>query len=88
MSALLRGSPGLRSLSLYWNLNVGDASLATAAASCPQLEVLNLSGCKRVTDEGVAAIAAACPNLVDLDLTRWAGADQDWIPKGNSFCHQ
>ena len=63
--------PHLKALQLYWNLNVGDATLAALAAGRrPDLEKLNISGCNRVTDVGLLAVVASCPNLRDLDLTR------------------
>lgn len=67
---LLRDSPQLEALSLYWNLNVSNAVLTAAASSCPALRSVNVSGCKRISDEGVAALAAAWPQLTELDLTR------------------
>ena len=70
---LLRGSPQLETLSLYWNLNVSDAVLTVAASSCPALRSVNVSGCKRISDVGAAALAAACPQLTELDLTRCQG---------------
>jgi F-box and leucine-rich repeat protein 2/20 len=70
---LLRGSPHLEALSLYWNLNISDAVLTAAASSCAALRSVNVSGCKRVSDVGVAALAAACPQLTELDLTRCRG---------------
>jgi F-box and leucine-rich repeat protein 2/20 len=77
---LLRGSPQLETLSLYWNLNVSDAVLTVAASSCPALRSVNVSGCKRISDVGAAALAAACPQLTELDLTRCQVAVVHWPP--------
>lgn len=71
MLKLLPTLPNLRSLSLYWNLNVTDASLFLLAANCSSLVQLNLSGCKLVTDDGLRSVVSSCPNLTDLDLTRF-----------------
>ena len=70
LSALLTSSPGLRRLSLYWNLNVGDEALLHVAALCTGLRALSLSGCKNVTDAGVRAVTRECHDLTALDLTR------------------
>ena len=70
LSALLASSPGMRRLSLYWNLNVTNDALFAAAAMCAGLRAVNLSGCKNVTDSGVRALARGCPGITALDLTR------------------
>ena len=63
------GGPALESLSLYWSLGAHDAVL-TAAALCPALTRLNLSGCKAVSDAALGAVAEGCPALASLDVTR------------------
>lgn len=69
---MVRACPDLRSLSLYWNLNIGLETLTALAESCPKLERINLSGCKAVTDLAVERLARGCPQLTHVDLTRSA----------------
>lgn len=64
------GKPGLISLELYWNLNVGDGTLLCLAGYAPQLIRLSLSGCKHVSDEGLRTLTGSCTKLTHLDLTR------------------
>ena len=62
-------SAGLVEANLSGNAQLGDAGLlALTARGCPNLRVLNLSGCKLVTDVAVAAVAAQCAQITDLSL--------------------
>ncbi|KAK4774751.1 hypothetical protein SAY86_009686 [Trapa natans] len=68
LSAIARGCPTLRVLSL-WNVPcVGDASLLEIAKSCPLLEKLDLRHCHLVTDKSLAALAKGCPNLTEVTI--------------------
>ena len=69
---MVRACPDLRSLSLYWNLNIGLETPTALAESCPRLERINLSGCKAVTDLAVERLARGCTQLTHVDLTRSA----------------
>ena len=69
---MVRACPDLRSLLLYWNLNIGLATLTALAECCPKLERINLSGCKAVTDLAVERLAQGCTQLTHVDLTRSA----------------
>lgn len=71
VAGLVRASPALKRLSLYWNLNIGLDTLTALAHSCPGLERINLSGCKGVTDLGIERLAAGCTQLTHVDLTRY-----------------
>eukprot|EP00899_Mesostigma_viride_P012544 jgi/Mesvir1/21290/Mv21683-RA.1 len=56
---------GLRSLNLAGCVDVGDDLLTALAASCRELESLDVSYC-RVTDAGITEIALHCPGLKKL----------------------
>ena len=47
---------------------VTDVGIKRLAASCPNLNHLDLSCCNQVTDVGIERLAAGCPNLNHLDL--------------------
>ncbi|KAK6945109.1 Leucine-rich repeat [Dillenia turbinata] len=68
MSAIARGCPSLRDLSL-WNLSsVTDESLVQIARGCSMLEKLDLSHCPLISSKGLIAIAKSCPNLTYLSI--------------------
>lgn len=48
--------------------NVTDTDLQTLAVNCPQLQRLNISGCRNVSDAGVVAIAQHCAVCVSCAL--------------------
>ncbi|KAF8393213.1 hypothetical protein HHK36_021454 [Tetracentron sinense] len=66
LSAIARGCPSLRVLSL-WNVSsIGDEGLCKIANGCHMLEKLDLSHCPSISDKGLVAVAENCPNLTDL----------------------
>lgn len=68
MSAIARGSPSLKSLSI-WNVSsVGDEGLIEVANECNMLERLDLCQCPLLTNKGLIAIAERCPNLSALSI--------------------
>ncbi|KAK9706176.1 hypothetical protein RND81_07G109200 [Saponaria officinalis] len=68
LSAIARGCPSLRSLSI-WNVStVGDDGLVEIANECRMLEKLDLCNCPSITNTGLIAIAECCPNLVALSI--------------------
>ncbi|XP_038699256.1 EIN3-binding F-box protein 1-like [Tripterygium wilfordii] len=68
LTAISRGCPSLRVLSL-WNLSsVGDEGLFEIANGCQMLEKLDLCHCPAITDKALLAIAKSCPNLTDLTI--------------------
>lgn len=68
LSAIARGCPSLRVLSL-WNVpNVGDEGLLEIARGCHSLEKLDLSQCPSISNKALAAIAENCPNLTSLTI--------------------
>lgn len=68
LSAIARGCPALKSLSL-WNVSsVGDEGLSEIADGCHMLERLDLCQCPSITNKGLIAIAEHCPNLTTLSI--------------------
>lgn len=68
LSAISRGCPSLKALSL-WNVPfVGDDGLFEIAKGCPLLEKLDLCHCPSISNKGLIAIAESCPNLTALSI--------------------
>ncbi|KAL9242442.1 hypothetical protein vseg_016436 [Gypsophila vaccaria] len=68
LSAIARGCPSLRSLSI-WNVStISDEGLMEIANECHMLEKLDLCHCPSITNKGLMAIAEGCPNLVALSI--------------------
>ncbi|KAL8223422.1 hypothetical protein R6Q57_018897 [Mikania cordata] len=67
-TAIARGCPSLKVLSL-WNVpSIGDESLIEISKECHLLEKLDLSHCHLISNKGIAAIAQNCPNLSSLTI--------------------
>ncbi|KAL8234948.1 hypothetical protein R6Q59_021048 [Mikania micrantha] len=67
-TAIARGCPSLKVLSL-WNVpSVGDESLIEISKECHLLEKLDISHCPSISNKGVSAIAQSCPKLSSLTL--------------------
>lgn len=60
----------LESLSVYWNIQIGNASLLALSLRAPHLRHLSISGCKNVGTEGLLTLASRCRKLETLNLTR------------------
>ncbi|XP_077254148.1 EIN3-binding F-box protein 1-like [Tasmannia lanceolata] len=68
LSAIARGCPSLRVLSL-WNVPyISDEGLSEIANGCHSLEKLDLCQCPLISDKGLLSIAEKCPNLTDLTI--------------------
>ncbi|GMI83968.1 EIN3-binding F box protein 1 [Hibiscus trionum] len=68
LSAIARGCPTLKALSL-WNVpRVGDEGLSAIAKECHLLEKLDLCQCPSVSNKGLISIAENCPNLTSLSI--------------------
>ncbi|KAK3436674.1 hypothetical protein EUGRSUZ_C01334 [Eucalyptus grandis] len=68
ISAIARGCPSLRALSL-WNLSsIGDDGLVEIAKECRLLKKLDLSQCPFVSNKGLIAIAENCRDLISLNI--------------------
>ncbi|KAI3524475.1 hypothetical protein L1887_03131 [Cichorium endivia] len=67
-TAIARGCPSLKVLSL-WNLpSIGDDSLIEISKECHLLEKLDISHCPSISNKGISAIAESCPNLSSLTI--------------------
>ncbi|KAF5196540.1 Ein3-binding f-box protein [Thalictrum thalictroides] len=67
LSAVARGCPSLRALSL-WNVpSIGDEGLIEIAKGCNKLEKLDLCQCP-ISDKSLFAIANNCPNLSQITI--------------------
>lgn len=68
ISAIARGCPSLRALSL-WNLSsIGDDGVVEIAKECCLLKKLDLSHCPFVSNKGLIAIAENCRDLISLNI--------------------
>ncbi|KAK8543510.1 hypothetical protein V6N13_076317 [Hibiscus sabdariffa] len=68
LSAIARGCPSLKVLSL-WNVpRIGDEGLSEIAKECHLLEKLDLCQCPLVSSKGLIAIGENCPNLTALSI--------------------
>ncbi|XP_022893425.1 EIN3-binding F-box protein 1-like isoform X1 [Olea europaea var. sylvestris] len=68
LSAIARGCPSLRFLSL-WNVpSIGDEGLFEIARECHSLEKLDLCQCPSISNKSIVAIAKSCPNLTALTV--------------------
>ncbi|XP_058074435.1 EIN3-binding F-box protein 1-like [Magnolia sinica] len=68
LSAIARGCPSLRVLSL-WNVSsVSDEGLSEIANGCHMLEKLDLCRCPLISDKGILAIAKNCSSLTSLTI--------------------
>ncbi|XP_065848678.1 EIN3-binding F-box protein 1-like [Euphorbia lathyris] len=68
LSAIARGCPSLRALTLWDVPLVGDESLFEVANECHLLEKLDLCNCPSISNKGLIAIAENCPNLTSLSI--------------------
>ncbi|PIA32403.1 hypothetical protein AQUCO_04500187v1 [Aquilegia coerulea] len=67
LSAIARGCPSLRALSL-WNVpSIGDEGLIEIVKGCNKLEKLDLSQCL-ISDKSLIATANNCPNLNQITI--------------------
>ena len=58
----------LRSLNLYYCVNITDEGVRALANGLPQLQSLDISCGNNITDEGVRALANGCPQLQSLNI--------------------
>ncbi|KAL3629595.1 Transcription factor COE2 [Castilleja foliolosa] len=86
LSAIARGCPSLRALSL-WNVNsIGDKGLFEIARECRQLEKLDLCHCPSITNMGLAAIAENCPKLTSLTVESCSNIGNEGLQSIAKFC--
>ncbi|KAJ6847832.1 EIN3-binding F-box protein 1-like [Iris pallida] len=86
LSAVARGCPSLRVLSMWKLPSVTDQGLVEVAASCPMLEKLDLCRCPLITDKGLVAIAERCPNLTSLSVDSCSGIANEGLHAIGRLC--
>lgn len=79
LSAIARGCPSLRTLSLWNVLSIGDEGLVEVANECRMLEKLDLCQCPSITNKGLTAIAENCPLLTTLSIESCCNIGNDSI---------
>lgn len=86
LSAIARGCPSLKALSL-WNVpSVGDEGLFEIAKGCPLLEKLDLCHCPSISNKGLIAIAKSCPNLTALNIESCSQIGNEGLQAIGRFC--
>ncbi|KAF3453709.1 hypothetical protein FNV43_RR04150 [Rhamnella rubrinervis] len=86
LSAIARGCPSLKALSL-WNVpSVGDEGLFEIAKGCPLLEKLDLCQCPSISNKGLIAIAKSCPNLTALNIESCSQIGNEGLQAIGRFC--
>ncbi|OAY72046.1 EIN3-binding F-box protein 1 [Ananas comosus] len=86
LSAIARGCPSLRVLSLWSIPLITDVGLAEIADGCPMLEKLDLTHCPLISDKGLIAVAQKCPNLTSLTLESCAGIVNEGLQAVGRYC--
>ncbi|KAI9117681.1 hypothetical protein K1719_011847 [Acacia pycnantha] len=86
LSAVGRGCPSLRSLSL-WNVSsVGDEGLIEIAKGCHMLEKLDLCQISSISNKSLMAIAERCPNLTTLNIESCRKIGNEGLQAVAKFC--
>ncbi|KAL2228937.1 UNVERIFIED_CONTAM: EIN3-binding F-box protein 1 [Sesamum indicum] len=86
LSAIARGCPSLRVLSL-WNVpSIGDEGIFEIARECHSLEKLDLCQCPSISNSGLAAIAESCPNLTSLTIESCPNIGNESLQAIAKFC--
>ncbi|KAJ4789269.1 EIN3-binding F-box protein 1 [Rhynchospora pubera] len=86
LTAIGRGCPSLRVLSI-WNVSrVTDTGLSEIADGCPLLEKVDLVECPLITDKGLIAIAHKCPNLTSLNVESCVRIGNDGLQAIGQCC--
>ncbi|XP_050233835.1 EIN3-binding F-box protein 1-like [Mercurialis annua] len=86
LSAIARGCPSLRSLSLWDVPSIGDEGLFEVARECHLLEKLDLCNCSSITNKGLIAIAENCPNLISLNIESCPKIGNDGLKAIGKLC--
>ncbi|KAL2458402.1 EIN3-binding F-box protein 1 [Abeliophyllum distichum] len=86
LSAIARGCPSLRVLSL-WNVpSIGDEGLFEIARECHSLEKLDLCQCPSISNKGVLAIAENCPNLTSFTIESCSNVGNESLQAVGKYC--
>ncbi|KAG6424172.1 hypothetical protein SASPL_114585 [Salvia splendens] len=86
LSAIARGCPSLKALSL-WNVpSIGDEGLFEIARECHSLEKLDLCQCPSISNKGLAAVAKSCPSLTAVTIESCSNIGNDGLQALAKFC--
>ena len=77
----------LEELDLGYNPELTDAAVRVVAKHCPNLQSLNVRGCKQLTDAAVRAVAEHCPNLQSLNVGACEQLTDDAVQAVAEHCH-
>ncbi|XP_052198463.1 EIN3-binding F-box protein 1-like [Diospyros lotus] len=86
LSAVARGCPSLRVLSLWDVPSVGDEGLLEIAKECHLLEKLDLCQCPSISNKGMIAIAKNSPNLTALTIESCPNISNESLEGIAQFC--
>lgn len=86
LSAIARGCPFLKALSLWNVTSVGDEGLLEIAKGCPLLEKLDLCQCPSISNQGLIAIAKSCPNLTALNIESCSKIGNEGLQAVGRYC--
>lgn len=86
LTAVARGFPSLRVLSLWDCPSVSDEGLVQIAGGCPLLEKLDLCKCPQISDLGIAAIARKCQKLSTLTIESCQGIGDEGLQAIGRSC--
>jgi EIN3-binding F-box protein len=86
LSAIARGCPSLKALSL-WNVSgISDQGLIKIAKECHLLDKLDLCQCPSISNKGLIAIAENCPNLTSLNIESCVNISNEGLQAIGKFC--
>ncbi|KAL2479652.1 EIN3-binding F-box protein 1 [Abeliophyllum distichum] len=86
LSAIARGCPSLRFLSL-WNVpSIGDEGVFEIARECHSLEKLDLCQCPSISNKSIVAIAESCPNLTALTIESCPNVGNESLQALGKYC--
>ncbi|XP_057776455.1 EIN3-binding F-box protein 1-like [Salvia miltiorrhiza] len=86
LKAISRGSPSLRTVSL-WNLSsISDEGLSDLANGCRSIEKIDFCNCPAITDKGLTAIAMNCPNLMSVTVESCSNIGNESLQALGRFC--
>ncbi|KAJ9140985.1 hypothetical protein P3X46_031572 [Hevea brasiliensis] len=86
LSAIARGCPSLRALSMWDVPSVGDEGLFEVAKECHLLEKLDLCNCPSISNKGLIAIAENCPNLNSLNIESCPKIGNEGLQAIGKYC--
>ncbi|KAK6912566.1 F-box domain [Dillenia turbinata] len=86
LTAIARGCPYLRDLSLWNTPAIGDEGLVEIANGCQQLTKLDLCQCPLISNKALIAIAKNCPSLTALTIESCPLIGNEGLQAVGHFC--